>query len=201
MAVRLAAVSLQLDDSPETRREANRLARGVETIPPPSAADGEGAERPESNSRAMASQAIEGAVQAIGRGDHEVAERLIDTAVAAGWGRNAAQRLRAASLLAQGQRREATRVFRRTLLRGPGVTRNPVARTREAVTGALIRLESGDAVGAVRAALSGLALAREGKDGAGESACLRTLALCYEHLGRADDAKRIHSSATNRRHP
>jgi hypothetical protein len=73
--------------------------------------------------------------------------------------------------------------------------REPRARARSALTLAWIRLHSGDATEAIRAALEALALVRRLKDPRGETAALHTLAACYRSLQRDADAQRLEDAA------
>jgi hypothetical protein len=204
-AVRLAAFALKLDASGDNRQRARRLARNVDTgahvssAPPPRRARSSAPapaiepvradEAPEP--RQLAANAVRAAIRAIVRGDVEAAESLVDTAVAGGWGAAAAQRLWSIAQLKKGDVPAAVRALKQA--RAPlGV---PAARNREAITAALILLESGDVIEAVRAALDGLAGCRRATDAGGERAALLVLCGCYRMLGREPEAHRIESAA------
>jgi hypothetical protein len=197
MAVRLAAFALRLDGAPEVRKGARAIARAVDrrrtaraqtgatpaagasrTAAPP----GEAAAGPQT----LAQSAIRKAIAAIARGNPTAAEGLIDTAVAAGWGRGGAQRLWAMALLARGELREAVRTLERAGDRSP---------RRRALAAALILLEAGQPMPAVRSALEGLASAQRAGDDHGVRAARLVLAACYRALGRAEEADRIEAAA------
>jgi hypothetical protein len=203
-AVRLAAFALKLDASGDNRQRARRLARNVDTgahassspprrarssAPAPAVEPVRADEAPEP--RQLAASAVRAAIRAIVRGDVEAAESLVDTAVAGGWGAAAAQRLWSIAQLKKGDVPAAVRALKQA--RAPlGV---PAARNREAITAALILLESGDVIEAVRAALDGLAGCRRMPDAVGERAALLVLCACYRMLGREPEAHRIESAA------
>ena len=205
-AVRLAAFALKLDASGENRDRARRLARNVDTSSVPTssrpplqrrssapapavelAARAEDAPEP----RQLAANAVRAAIRAIVRGDVESAESLVDTAVAGGWGRAAAQRLWSIAQLKKGDVPAAVRALKQA--RAPLAV--PAARNREAITAALILLESGEPIEAVRAVLDGLAGCRRASDAGGERAALLVLCACYRMLGREPEALHIESAA------
>jgi hypothetical protein len=134
------------------------------------------------------------AIRAIVRRETESAESLIDTAVAAGWGRAGAQRLWSIAQLAKGDLPHAVRILKQAHL--PGA--NPGTRSREALAAALILLEAGECMDAVRSALEALASARRGREARGERAALELLAACYQVLGRETEAERIAQAAAAR---
>jgi hypothetical protein len=204
MAVRLAALALKLDASSDNQGRARRLARRVDTGPhgnttplpltsttqPPRASEPAKAEEP-IEPRQLAANAVRAAIRAIVRGDIDAAESLVDTAVAAGWSRSATQRLWAVAQLKKGDVPAAVRALKQA--HAPDAP--PQTRAREAITAALILLESGEMIEAVRAALDGLSYARRAEDARGERAALHALAACYRALGREDDAARIEAVA------
>jgi hypothetical protein len=203
-AVRLAALALKLDASRENRDRARRLARNVDSIvpissrpplhrrssaPAPAVEPARIEEPPEP--RQLAASAVRAAIRAIVRGDVESAESLVDTAVAGGWGRAAAQRLWSIAQLKKGDVPAAVRALKQA--RAPQAA--PAARNREAITAALILLESGEPIEAVRAALEGLAGCRRASDAGGERAALLVLCACYRMLGREPEALHFESAA------
>jgi hypothetical protein len=216
MAMRLAALALKLDASGENRNRARQLARTVEAGAPASStsaplgvlaaapvnggsaptlrggaslAEPERAEEaPEPRHSAVA---VRAAIRAIVRGDVDAAESLVDTALAQGWDRAAGQRLWAIAQLKKGDVPAAVRALKQA--RAPSAS--PGERAREAITAALILLESDEPIEAVRAALDGLAGCRRAQDGAGERAALLVLSGCYRKLGREADAQRIEAAA------
>ncbi|MCU0676095.1 MAG: tetratricopeptide repeat protein, partial [Myxococcota bacterium] len=85
----------------------------------------------------------------------------VDAAIAEGRDLAAADRVRAMAYLAKGDPARAMEVFERL---ARNTAREPRARARSALTLAWIRLHSGDATEAIRAALEALALVRRLKD-------------------------------------
>jgi hypothetical protein len=55
-------------------------------------------------------------------------------------------------------------------------------------------LETGEPGAAVREGLRALAQARERGESAGEQAALKTLSLCYERLGRSQEAASLRAA-------
>ncbi len=205
VAVRLAAFARKLDGSNETRHKARRVAGTLDTHPSaastlPPQAEPEGPDTaehripsapPQPDPRQLASAAMRSAVGAIARGELDAAEGLIDTAVAAGWGRHAAQRLWAIVHLAKGHVPEAVRALKQAQMAGGGAA----TRSREALAAALILLESGAPLDALRSALEALAATRRAHDGGGERVALRLLSDCYRALGHDTQAERIAGAA------
>jgi hypothetical protein len=198
MAVRLASLALSIDPSEETRDRASRVARSADdsarrtlpgTAPSPIAPDAAGPSAP-LDAADVARAAIEGAVTAIARGEPEGAEAALDTAIAAGWDRSAAQRLWAVALLARDDVAGAVHVLKQARS-----GHSDGAHARDAITAALILLQAGEDVDAIRAALEGLASARKQDDARGEAAALLVLSGCYRQLGRAPDAERLAAAA------
>jgi hypothetical protein len=205
MAVRLAAVALKLDASAEIKQRARVVARSIDTGPMSSSAPPQPKTEPpepvpnvasaeSSDPRTIATSAMRSAIRAIIRRETESAESLIDTAVAAGWGRAGAQRLWAIAQLAKGDLPHAVRVLKQAHV--PGA--NPGTRSREAIAAALILLEAGECMDAVRSALEALASARRVMEPLGERAALELLAACYQLLGREPEAERIALAAAAR---
>jgi tetratricopeptide (TPR) repeat protein len=176
-ARRLAIAAVQTDPRAETRAEATTLARSL------------GSERPPAEASERVSQV---AVSALLAGDLGMVERTVDAAIAEGRDLAAADRVRAMAFLAKGDPARAMEVFERL---ARNTAREPRARARSALTLAWIRLHSGDASEAIRAALEALALVRRLKDPRGETAALHTLAACYRSLQRDADAQRLEDAA------
>lgn len=176
-ARRLAIAAVQTDPRAETRAEATTLARAL------------GSERPPAEASERVSQV---AVSALLAGDLGAVERTVDAAIAEGRDLAAADRVRAMAYLAKGDPARAMEVFERL---ARNTAREPRARARSALTLAWIRLHSGDATDAIRAALEALALVRRLKDPRGETAALHTLAACYRSLQRDADAQRLEDAA------
>jgi hypothetical protein len=204
VGVRLAALARKLDGSKETMRRARQVAGTVDhsgpsashTLPPeaevaPVGSFAAAGPRPEpaqaADPRQLAAASIGAAVAAIARGELDVAESLIDTAVAAGWGRHAAQRLSSLVQLAKGHVPEAVRALKQA--RVPDA--EPGTRSREALAAALILLESGETLDALRATLEGLCGARRAGDARGERVALHVLSDCYRALGQDAQAERV----------
>jgi hypothetical protein len=202
-AMRLAALALKLDASVENRGRARQLARSLAASTAASAAvrtaplaalaptKQEAIRADEAAEPRHAATAMRAAIRAIVRGDVESAESLVDTALAQGWSRAAAQRLWAIAQLRKGDVPAAVRALKQARARAQA----PTVRAREAITAALILLEAREPIDAVRAALDGLAGCRRAHDGGGERAALIVLAACYRVLGREDDAQRIEAAA------
>lgn len=200
MAVRLAALALKQDGSSELRERARRIAGAVDAHASPTTATAAGALHANadigehtraSDPRQLASTAIQAAISAIVRGEPDAAEGLIDTAVAAGFGRAAAQRLWSMAELERGDVPGAVRALKDAHL--PAGT--PGTRSREAIAAALILLESGEKLDAVRAGLDALASSRRAHDTRGEHVALHVLSSCYHALGREPDAERLADAA------
>jgi tetratricopeptide (TPR) repeat protein len=203
MAVRLAALALKLDGSAETRQRARRVAGTIDSLPPPPnalptgvsssppGAPDRASSGPASDPKAMAGMAIQSAISAIIRGELDAAEGLIDTAIAAGFGRAGAQRLWSVAQLKRGNVPEAVRSLKHAHVPAG----SPGTRSREAIAAALILLQSGESLEAVRAALEALAGARRAHDARGERVALYVLSGCYQALGREADADKIANAA------
>jgi hypothetical protein len=202
VAVRLAALALKLDGSGEARDRASRVAASIESNPLRDTGEHElsetGAARPSPLPHAltdpaalappdMASESVQNALRAIVARDSEAAETALDTAVASGLGRSAAMRLWALAQLAKGDIAEAVRALRRA--------RSSVQSGKEPLTAALILLEAGYVLDAVRSALDALAITRRIGEARGEQAALLVLGGCYRRLGRGDDALMLEARA------
>lgn len=180
-AVRLAAAAVRVDPSDTTRRAAAALmaSAAAESAYPPAHA---------------VSDTVQRAVRAIVARDFDAVERVVEAAVAAGGAPAAADRVRAVAQLARGDVQSALRTLQRNRRRAPdGDTSASAARALLAL--ALVLLNAGDPVPAVRAAVGALASARARNDARGEDAALRTLSSCYRALGRAEDAAKLEQRA------
>jgi hypothetical protein len=204
-AVRLAALALKLDAARDTRERASEIAEraGRATSEPlydtqpgeePDAAQAPAstaADAPRARTSlsplSVAQEALRGAIAALATSDAETAERMLDTAVAAGLERASAGRLWALAQLARGDVPEAVRALKRV--------RAPRASGREALTAALILLEAQAPVDAVRSSLEALAHARRQGESRGERAALHVLAACYRALDREQDAMKLETRA------
>ncbi len=201
VALRLLATAVELDGSPEIRKAASSAAKAIEAAGGPSTSGDSSAKSPAVQAQAkapqrqrrvsMAEDAIHSAVQALLQKDFEGVERWLDTAVAAGCGRAAAQRILSLAQLARGEAQQASL----TLSRAAAADAPAPVLARDALCWALIHVESGDPAHGVRAALSALAKSRRLSDNAGERAALHVLAHCYRLLDRAPDATTIESAA------
>ncbi|MFI5309387.1 MAG: hypothetical protein ACHQ53_18675, partial [Polyangiales bacterium] len=206
MAVRLAAVARKLDGSSEIMARARHVvglldatASATATLPPEaeitpprhSTRPGDATLRRSESPRHMAGAAMRAATAAIAEGELDAAEGLIDTAVAAGWDRAAAQRISSVLYLRRGQVPEAVRALKQA--RVPNA--DPHTRCRDAIAAALILLESGEAMDALRSGLEALASARRDADHRGEHVALRVLSDCLRALGRDIDAERVDRAA------
>ncbi len=200
VALRLVATAVELDGSPDVRKLASEVASSVDVASvaaspsassstnPAVVADPEGTAAAGSGATPnMAASAIASARKALAAHDYDAAERWLDTAVAAGWGRAAAQRMLAMAQLARGDTSDATLTLSRA--RTPDAPAEVQA--RDALGWALIHVESGNAALGVRDALGALAASRKLSDARGEVAALHVLAHCYRNLDREDDALRI----------
>jgi hypothetical protein len=180
-AVHLAAAAVRADPTDATRRAAAALVAEApkQSEYPPARAD---------------SDTVERAVRAIVAKDFDAVERVVEAAVAAGGAPAAAERIRAVAQLARGDVGAALRTLQRNRrLARDGDTSASAARASLAL--ALVLLNAGDPIPAVRAAVGALASARARSDARGEDAALRALASCYRALGRMDDAARLDQRA------
>jgi hypothetical protein len=223
VALRLLATAVKLDSSVDIRRAARELARTVDALIAPKPQGGTAANpattappvRPRQPSAAppqaaveddyeelksedlkpafnMAQTAMRSAVLALGQEDFDAVERWLDAAVAAGFGKAAAQRVLAITQLARGEMQDATL----TLQRSQNADAPPGVRARDALSWALVRMWTGEVLGAVRDALDALALSRRLSDRAGQLAAMQVLAQCYRLLERTPDATRIDQAAS-----
>lgn len=205
--VRLAANAVHLAPDDRIRDRARDLVRGVEgdrTTQFTRATRNTPSTPPKQQAGVDAPQnAVRAACAAIARSEPETAERLLDAAVAAGWRRPAAQRLRAVSQLCRGDL-----VAARQALEGAspadadtGRETHEPTNPRDTVAWALVHLESGDPLAAIRNALAALATCRmHPPDQAGQAAALATLAASYRCLGEASKADALAELAAMRVH-
>ena len=191
--VRLAAAAVECEPSEEVRTRAAAIAEKLSERSTHVPARRLPSERPEAFSenaptgtRSLADKAMTHAVESILARDFDKVDRSLELVVAAGRDGPPVDRLRGLVMLAQGDSSAAQRYLARARHREQEERQGETART--ALATALVLLETAQPGKAVREALRALAHARSSDDGAGEHAALRTLALCYERLGRADDA-------------
>lgn len=218
VALRLLATAVKLDSSVDIRRAARELARRVDGSlvprggagpPPPPPPAGSSAPPATQDENAddyeelksedlkpaifnMAQSAMRSAIQALEQEDFDGVERWLDAAVAAGFGKAAAQRVLAITQLARGEMHHATQ----TLQRAHSDDAPPSVRARDRLSWALIRMTTGDVLLAVRDALDALALSRRIEDRGGQLAAMHVLAQCYRLLERTPDATRIAKAAS-----
>ncbi|HET6337232.1 MAG TPA: hypothetical protein VFG30_28600 [Polyangiales bacterium] len=222
VALRLLATAVKLDSSVDIRRAARELARTVDAsiVPAPRVQAGPPAPPPagvsvrparlEENTDDyeelksedlkpavfnMAQSAMRSAIQALEQEDFDGVERWLDAAVAAGFGKAAAQRVLAITQLARGEMHHATQ----TLQRAHSDDAPPSVRARDRLSWALVRMTTGDVLLAVRDALDALALSRRTEDRGGQLAAMHVLAQCYRLLERTPDAARIAQAASELR--
>jgi hypothetical protein len=216
VALRLLATAVKLDGSVDIRRAARELARTVDASIVPRAPAGSLPPAPAGNSVPstpaedaddyeelksedlkpavfnMAQSAMRSAIQALEREDFDGVERWLDAAVAAGFGKAAAQRMLAITQLARGEMHHATQ----TLQRSHSEDAPPGVRARDRLSWALVRMTTGDVMLAVRDALDALALSRRIEDTSGQLAAMSVLAQCNRILERTPDAARIAEAAS-----
>jgi hypothetical protein len=168
----------------------------TQPVAPPPAAEDDGYEELKSEDLKpafnMAQTAMRSAVQALGQEDFDAVERWLDAAVAAGFGKAAAQRVLAITQLARGAMQDATQ----TLQRSSSADAPPAVRARDTLSWALVRMWTGDVLLAVRDGLDALALSRRIGDRTGQLAAMHVLAQCYRLLERTPDATRIAQAAS-----
>ena len=197
-AVRLAALAMKRDDSELVKERARDVVAGLD----PTATLGGDSEPPMLSERPPpvslppsappVAHAVGSAIAALSVGDAQAAEDALDGAVVAGWGRSAAQRLTAIAKLAGGDLAAARRALERAYDGNGGGRPDP----RHGLTAALVQLQAGDALEAIRLALDALSQARHGRQAAGEAAALHVLSACYRSLGRTREAERIAAAAS-----
>ncbi len=220
VALRLLATAVKLDSSVDIRRAARELARMVDAsiaprtqpdrpLPPPPAGTAASASQPAHAAEDaddyeelksedlkpafnMAQTAMRSAIQALEQEDFDGVERWLDAAVAAGFGKAAAQRVLAITQLARGEMHHATQ----TLQRAHTEDAPPSVRARDRLSWALVRMTTGDVMLAVRDALDALALSRRIEDTSGQLAAMHVLAQCYGLLERTPDAAKIAKAAS-----
>jgi hypothetical protein len=217
VALRLLATAVKLDSSVDIRRAARELASTVDAsiaprvpagppLPPPPAGVSVRPAQPDENTDDyeelksedlkpafnMAQSAMRSAIQALSQEDFDGVERWLDAAVAAGFGKAAAQRVLAITQLARGEMHHATQ----TLQRSHSDDAPPSVRARDRLSWALVRMWTGDVMLAVRDALDALALSRRIDDTSGQLAAMAVLVECYRMLQRTPDAARIAEAAS-----
>jgi hypothetical protein len=213
VSLRLLATAVKLDSSVDIRRAARELARTVDALIAPKQPNKPPPREPESPSHApaddyeelksedlkpafnMAQSAMRSAVQALGEEDFDAVERWLDAAVAAGFGKAAAQRVLALTQLARGEMLHATQ----TLQEANNEDAPPAVRARDTLSWALVHMLTGDAVLAVRDALESLAWSRRLEDGDGQLAAMHVLTLCYRLLEHEEEAVHIGQAARSLR--
>lgn len=183
-AVRVAASAVQFHPSPEIRARAARLTQALSARrappPPPRASLPEPPpERPTVGAEA---------VRALLAREFDKVDRCVETAIAEGRNLAAADRLRALSLLARGDRQGAREAYDRAASLAED---RPDDASRLAVVESFLLLSSGQAGAALRPALRAVALTRGAQDAPGEAAALSTVAACFRALGRPEDASRL----------
>jgi tetratricopeptide (TPR) repeat protein len=200
-AVRIAASAVQYHPTAETRVAANRVthALGARAPMPVARPSRPPPPRPRMatvvDARAIPDPSAgvgEEAIHALLAKDFERVDRCIELAIAEGRSLAAADRLRAMALLVRGDRMGAREACQRAREQSG---EDPQQLARMAVLESWLRLGDGDLDEALRSALSALSIARRLRDPVGETAAMRTLALCYQILGRERDAKAIADAA------
>jgi hypothetical protein len=195
--VRLAAAAVECEPSEEIRTRAAAIAEKLSERSMQAPPRRVPSERPEAFSasaaptgtRPLADKAMTQAVASIAARNFDAVDRALELLVAAGRDGPPVDRLRGLRLLAQGDNEAAARFLARARHRVQDEQQGESTRT--AVASALLLAESGQPANGVREALKALAYARESGDDAGEHAAVRTLAVCFERLGRADDAEAL----------
>jgi hypothetical protein len=187
-AVRLAAAAVQFDPSAETRAAATKLSRsvGTQAKPPPSKSFRVPA--PTMAPPNLVTQAVRGIL----RQDFESVDRAIDTAIAEGRDRHAANRMRAMGHLARGDLAGAISLVARAVHGGAAQEQTEA---RNSLARAIVLLHAGEVDDALRDALQALAWARDHAEPRGEAASLRVLAMCFRSLDRPADADALELAA------
>jgi len=204
--VRLAAAAVECDPTGQTRERAAQIAQALSVrkeAPKREEAAQTPAEPasdltlpvPEHPEHLFSSQAMQQAIEAIIARDFDGVERSLELLVAAGKDGPAVDRLRAMTLLAQGERSAAIRTLDRARQRG---TPTPLETPRALLARALISLDAGEASAAVRETLRALSITRAQQDPRGEEACLLALSSCYRKLGREREASKLERAARER---
>ena len=205
MALRLLATAVEWDPSTQIRKAARALARVVS--PAPSEPKISLSETPQADDEyeelkseelgqplSMGKSAMRSALDALAQRDFDAAERWLDSALAAGGDRAAAQRLLSLSHLMRGDLESAITALQRSQ---SGELAMP-AQARETLCWAIVRLAAGDPEDAIRTALVALASARDLADARGEAAVLRVLSMAYRSLERDEDALQLEAAAVTR---
>ena len=205
MALRLLATAVEWDPSTQIRKAARALARVVS--PSPSEPKINISEVPQTDEEyeelkseelgqplSMAKTAMRSALDALALRDFDAAERWLDSALAAGGDRAAAQRVLSLSHVMRGDLENAIAALQRS--QSADLPRS--AHARETLCWAIVRLAAGDANDAIRTALVALAAARDLSDTRGEAAALRVLSIAYRSLDRDDEALQLEAAALTR---
>ena len=205
MALRLLATAVEWDPSTQIRKAARALARVVNPVPSePKVSLSEVPQLDEEYEElkseelgqplSMAKSAMRSALGALADRDFDAAERWLDSVLAAGGDRAAAQRVLSLSHVMRGDLDNAIAALQRSQAADLPLP----ARARETLSWAIVRLAAGDASEAIRTGLTALALARDQGDAHGEAAVLRVLAICYRSLERDEDALQLEAAAVTR---
>ncbi len=189
-ALRMAAAAVQFLPSDDTRRVASHVSNTIkrrerEQNPARVSLPGEAAE----STTAVGAAAMVSAIDAMQARDFERAERYVELGIAQGRSLAAADRLRVALAVLRGSASTAREVYAQ--MQGRGGSDAPGERARAALALSLIHLQEGDGTAAVREGLRALQRSRAANDARGESAALRTLAICYRALERVEDANAL----------
>jgi hypothetical protein len=215
--VRLAAAAVECDDSDATRVRAAQIAERLSERQPvpvraalgtPSQAtpqvprdSGEMSIPPSAHAvessapQGIAVEARARAVQAILARDFDEVERAIELLVAAGRDGHSVDRLRTVTLLVKGEHGAARAMLERLRESEAEAQKKTPHLT---LTSALVSIAAGELQPAVRSCLEALARTREARDTLGERAALSVLSMCYQRLGREDDAARLAGAALAR---
>jgi tetratricopeptide (TPR) repeat protein len=205
MALRLLATAVEWDPSTQIRKAARALARVVS--PSTSEPKINISEVPQTDEEyeelkseelgqplSMAKTAMRSALDALGQRDFDAAERWLDSALAAGADRAAAQRVLSLSHVMRGDLENAIAALQRSQTANLPLS----AHARETLCWAIVRLAAGDANDAIRTALVALAAVRDLSDTRGEAAVLRVLSIAYRSLERDEDALQLEAAALTR---
>ncbi len=187
-ALRLAAAAVQFDSSDGVRADATALSRAVSRKRPSNPDEIGGTAQAGRLHVPLEVPLARQAVSAFLRRDFENVDRLVDTAIAEGNDRAAAERIRALGQLARGDVIGSIH----TLARPQHFERDDEhSRARGSLARALVLLNAGEIEDALRASLRTLAYARRRGHDDAEFAALRVMSACYRDLGRPEDAAMI----------
>lgn len=180
-ALKLAATAVEWSRSPEIRRRAAELARGDEGD------HADGASMSHAASERLAARWIE----ALKASDLELADRLIDEGIAEGAPLVTAETLRSWMALLRGDLGLARELLASTHDDGKS------APPQLDLVAAFVELHEARPRDAMARALRVLATARRGADKGAEAAALATIALCFDAIGREDDARALRQLAVD----